>query len=163
MKHSESERAVTDIILRILELYGVLYAQGERITRPFGQSPARWQILGAIEHDALTVSQIARRIGTSRQAVQRITDDMVAAGLIEYAQNPDHARSPKVSFTASGRRVYDRINETQSRWAARIGAELNASSLRAATKTLDDLQAALAHVESSFFGTPAPQTKRKRQ
>lgn len=47
----------------------------------------------------------ADRLGTSRQAVQRIANELVDDGLAVFADNPRHQRSPFVRLTADGARV----------------------------------------------------------
>jgi DNA-binding MarR family transcriptional regulator len=53
---------------------------------------------------------IARRLGITRQSVQRVADAIVAEGLATYEPNPDHQRSPLVILTGTGESVLDTIN-----------------------------------------------------
>jgi hypothetical protein len=63
--------ALTDLVLEVFRLNGRLLAAGDRMTRPSGQTSARWQVLGAINPEPRTVAQIARVMGLARQSVQR--------------------------------------------------------------------------------------------
>jgi DNA-binding MarR family transcriptional regulator len=72
-----------------------------------------------------TVPTVARRLGLARQSVQRVADDLVAAGLVERSDNPDHQHSPRLVLTATGRSTLQKIiadsDEDRSRRLARAG------------------------------------------
>jgi DNA-binding MarR family transcriptional regulator len=59
---------------------------------------------------------VARVLGQSRQAVQRITDVMVEDGLLAYQQNPKHKRSVLITLTEEGNHVYNMLREQQDPW-----------------------------------------------
>ena len=73
-----------DLVLSIFRLNGLLIAEGDSLTEKLGLTHARWKVIGAIalSHAGLTVPGVARVLGQSRQAVQRITDVMVEDGLL---------------------------------------------------------------------------------
>ncbi|MGB6058863.1 MAG: MarR family winged helix-turn-helix transcriptional regulator [Microthrixaceae bacterium] len=83
---------------------------GEEIAGVVGQTQARWQTLWTIGDASLTVPQIGRRLGVSRQAVQRLVNELANEALVELVDNPDHKTSPLVSLTRKGRTALDRIN-----------------------------------------------------
>ena len=74
--------ALTDLILEVFRLNGRLLAAGDRLTRPSGQTSARWQVRCAIDIEPRTVSQIAQAMGLARQSVQRTTDRLQTEGLV---------------------------------------------------------------------------------
>lgn len=89
------------------------------MTEKLGLTSARWKVIGAIalSNAGLTVPGIARVLGQSRQAVQRITDVMVKDGLLHYEANPKHKRSVLVTLSDEGTRVYNLLREVQDPWA----------------------------------------------
>ena len=97
--------AVTALILETFRLNGRLLAAGDQLVGDLGLSSARWQVLGAIEEAPLPVAQIARDMGLTRQSVQRLADVLEAAGLVEYAVNPNHRRAKLVRLSNQGRTV----------------------------------------------------------
>ena len=141
----------TALILTVMELHGELRRHGRRITEPIGQSPARWQVLGAVRETSLTVSQIARRMGGTRQGIQRVANVLAQEGLIEFLDNPDHKSSPKVSLTDSGRRASGRIADRQAVWANAIGEGVTEQSVREAVKTLGHFLSVLRGLEDDVF------------
>lgn len=88
--------AATELVLRVFRANGVLLAAGDRLAAEQGLTSARWQVLGALALAGrpLTVAQIARRMGLTRQSVQASVDRLRRATLLEADENPDHRRSP---------------------------------------------------------------------
>jgi DNA-binding MarR family transcriptional regulator len=160
-KRSTAGEAFTRIVLQVLEVHGVLREHGERLTAPSGQTPARWQVLGAIEGDPLTASQIGRRMGLTRQAVQRVVNVLSAEHLVELIPNPDHARSPHVALTAKGRAVVEAIHERQARWANELGTRLSVAERKQAGALLERFLETLVGPEPAVFA--AGRRKRGRE
>ncbi|MBQ4846004.1 MarR family winged helix-turn-helix transcriptional regulator [Pseudoalteromonas sp. MMG005] len=118
------EDAFTQIVLEIFKVSGMLNTEGDIMAGEFGLSSARWKVLGATaqaEH-TLTVSEIARIIGQSRQATQRLVDAMKKDLLLTVADNPKHKRSKLVILTNKGEKIYRQLWNKQLPWAA-AGAE----------------------------------------
>lgn len=109
-------------------------------TRPHGQTSSRWKVLTAAAGQPHTVPQIARRIGLSRQAVQKIANRLAAEGLAEFLDNPDHKTSPIVQPTAQGRRVEAAIAQDYMAWAQRFAKGLDADALALTARTLRTLR-----------------------
>jgi DNA-binding MarR family transcriptional regulator len=149
---------VTELVLLILSVYGDLHSNGLALTKPFGQSPARWQLMGELGRQPLTVSQAARRIGNTRQSVQRQANEMIKDGLVHYTDNPDHRRSPRVCLTQKGIEILNRINKKQVTWATQIGRRMERRAIKETVWGLRKLAAALRTEESRLFGGPPPET-----
>ena len=97
------------LVADIFEAAGVLRRDGERIASSAGQTQARWQLLSVVSAGDWTVPMAADRLGTSRQAVQRIANELVNDGLAAFTGNPRHRRSPFLRLTDEGIRVLDAI------------------------------------------------------
>jgi DNA-binding MarR family transcriptional regulator len=135
-KRAPAGEALTDLVLEVFRLNGRLLSVGDRMTRPLRQTSARWQVLGALETRALTVSDIARAMGLTRQSVQRIADLLAAEGLVTYAAHPGHRRAKLVTLTPRGRTILASISRRQVEWANRLGDQLGLSRLRQAAEVL---------------------------
>jgi DNA-binding MarR family transcriptional regulator len=101
--------ALALLVADVYETAGVLRRLGERSAATEGQTQARWQVLSAISEGDWTVPMAADRLGTSRQAVQRIANELVDDGLASFAENPRHRRSPFLRISGDGRQVLDAI------------------------------------------------------
>ena len=116
--HSPKRILFLDLVLSIFRLNGLLIAEGDALTEKLGLTHARWKVIGAIALSSagLTVPGVARVLGQSRQAVQRITDVMVVDGLLAYQRNPKHKRSVLITLTEEGNHVYNMLREQQDPW-----------------------------------------------
>ena len=119
--HSPKRMLFLDLVLSVFRLNGLLVAEGDAMTEDLGLTSARWKVIGvvALSTAGLTVPGIARVLGQSRQAVQRITDVMAQDGLITYEPNPKHKRSVLVLLTDEGKSAYNALREVQDPWAIR--------------------------------------------
>lgn len=138
-----TSRAFTALILEVFQLNGRLLNAGDALTRPLGQTSARWQVLGALDEAGQTVAQIGRQMGLTRQSVQRTTDLLEADGLVSYVDNPAHRRAKLATLTARGRAALDAITTRQIAWANRIGSRLAEDDLQRAIHTLRDVREAV--------------------
>lgn len=139
MKNRTPEGEIlTDLIVEVFRVNGSLLDAGNQLTRPFGLTSARWQVLGAIElaGQALTVSQIARRMGLARQGVQRIVNDLVQLGLVALKPNLDHKRAALVSLTVKGRKTLAKVGAAQADWVNELSNGFNQRQLTQAVKLL---------------------------
>ena len=141
---TKAAEAVSRVAVHVFRLEGILSAVGDRLAQPSGQTAARWRILAAIEHEPLSVAQIARAWSLARQSVQRVADDLESDGLILYAENPSHKRAQLAQLTPHGRKVLREIQAAQRDWANAVGERIGAADLQRAERVLERLAAALA-------------------
>jgi DNA-binding MarR family transcriptional regulator len=118
-----------------------LLADGNRLARAEGLTAARWQVLGAVALAGrpLTVPQIARRMGLTRQAVQESVSRLLAEALVEARANLDHRRSPLIGLTELGSQKYTAVDQRQARWINELAAGLKISDLAVAARMLREL------------------------
>jgi DNA-binding MarR family transcriptional regulator len=133
--------AATAVVLEIFRVNGLLLAAGNRLAAPEGLTAARWQVLGAIALAGrpLTVPQIARRMGLTRQAVQESVNRLLAEALVEIRDNLDHRRSPLVGLTELGSQKYAAVDRRQARWINELSHRLKITDLAAAARVLREL------------------------
>ena len=87
----------------------------------------------------LTVPQIARRMGLTRQSVQASVNRLLTDGLVATDANPDHHRSPLVRLTETGAARYRALQRRQSRWITELAAGMQVSDLETAADVLAEL------------------------
>lgn len=110
-------------------LHGQLVAIGEVLAQPSGMTGASWQVLAAVLRTPLSVADIAREIGVTRQSVQRIADRLVAGGLADYEPNPRHRRAKLLTPTQAGREAIRRIAPGHAHFAARLADALGVAAM----------------------------------
>jgi DNA-binding MarR family transcriptional regulator len=100
--------AITELVLEIFRMNGDLIAMGDALVGDLGLTSARWQVMGAIAlaNTPLPIAQIARNMGLTRQAVQRVANELEGEGFIRFAPNPDHQRAKLVLLTRKGEAAY---------------------------------------------------------
>lgn len=141
MKNSHQGELLTDIILKIFHLNGALNAVGDQITAEFGLTSARWKVMGAIavSQTMLCVPDIAIKMGLSRQAVQRLVNEMNQSKLVMYTDNPNHRRSKYIELTKHGQHIYKQVEHIQRPWAKGLSQQLAPQNLSATLSTLEQL------------------------
>ena len=127
------------IVADIFELAGEFRESGERIAETVGLTQARWQVLSAVSAERKTVPQVARRLGVTRQGVQRLANLLVAEGAATFEANPDHRSSPHLVLTERGRFDLARLSKAAEAYHAAVARRMTVEdleSLRAGLKRL---------------------------
>lgn len=138
--------AATEVVLRTFRANGLFLAAGDLLAAEEGLTSARWQVLGALalSDRPLTVPQIARRMGLTRQSVQASTDRLRRDALIDATDNPDHRRSPLIRLTSLGSAKFAALQRRQVAWVDALAAGLKVSDLATTARTLEALGDRLA-------------------
>lgn len=133
---SQAGEAFNDLLGQIIVLNRRFTAAAEALTRPAGQTLARWLVLGECQQSPATVSDIARRLYLARQSVQRVADVLEHDGLCAYRDNPRHRRAKLLELTPAGRSALAQIETAQCEWSDALGAQLGEGVLRRAYAAL---------------------------
>ena len=142
-----ASNAFTDLIRAILRTNATVQKSGTRLMRGTGITNARWQMLSelfALEQ-RVTVSELARHLGVSRQAIQRLADDMVSDGMVEFIKNPGDARAMHLLLTEAGRARYDEAQECEWQWTNAIAADFDTEQI---VRTVALLEAIMQKMQS---------------
>ncbi|WP_432142291.1 MarR family winged helix-turn-helix transcriptional regulator [Streptomyces sp. bgisy084] len=91
-------------------------------------SPTQVQLFAALDDQGSTVSELARRMGVTRQTAHQAVHGLVAAGLLEQAPHPASARQRLIRRTREGERAHRQagviLEQLEEQLAGRIGREL---------------------------------------
>jgi DNA-binding MarR family transcriptional regulator len=136
----------------LFRVNGQMLAAGEQLTRPVGLTVARWQVLGAVLRRPLNAAGIAREMGISRQAVQRVANRLIDDGLLQTLPNPAHNRSPLLSPTNEGVAAVQKIAPQQADFSVRLAEAFGYQRFR---QLVDDL-AAFSEMLDSVDPWPGP-------
>jgi len=137
--------ATGKLIFETLRLANALAAAGDALMQPLGLTSARWQVLGTLAFlgEGETVSGLARRLGLSRQSVQRLVDEMVAAGILELRDNPAHKRARLAVVSAKGRELHRLAEARRQPWTEGLASALAGHDPAAAEAALRALRETL--------------------
>ncbi len=89
-------------------------------------NPAFTNLLAHVDTEGTTITALAARMGTSRQAVSQLARAIEQAGLVERAPHPVDGRSVVVRHTEAGRQILldalDSMSAIEEEYATRAGA-----------------------------------------
>jgi DNA-binding MarR family transcriptional regulator len=140
---TDAAKLLGDTALAVFRLNGQFLDLAEELARPVGLTAAWWQVLGAVLDEPLPVAGIARKMGITRQSVQRVADLLADKDLVEYRPNPAHSRAKLVVPTESGRAAVHRIVPAHAKVAQRLAERLGSKEFRQTLEALHGLSAAL--------------------
>jgi DNA-binding MarR family transcriptional regulator len=121
---TDSTTLLSLIVADIFELAGHFRGEGETIAAAVGQTQARWQVMSAASSGPLTVPQIARRLGVTRQNVQRIADLLVSENWARFEENPDHRGSPHLVLNKRGQSAVAELSKAARGFHAELAGRL---------------------------------------
>src|SRR5919197_2291273 len=98
-QRSPAGEAFNDVLVQVIRLNWRFTAVAETLTRPAGQTLARWLVLAECKESPATVSDIPRRLYLARQSVQRVADVLARDGLCAWRDNPRHRRAKLLELT----------------------------------------------------------------
>jgi DNA-binding MarR family transcriptional regulator len=143
-EQTETGALLTDVILTTFRLNGRLLEVAQEFAAAGEITAAWWQVLGGVLDEPRTVAEIGRRMGMTRQGVQRVADLLVERGLAEYRPNPAHRRAKLLACTEAGYWTIRRISLAVVPWGNGVGAEIGADELRSALATMERLDELIA-------------------
>jgi DNA-binding MarR family transcriptional regulator len=147
--------AWTRFVVAVFRLNGLIMQVGEGISRPLGQSSARWQVLGRA-FEPQTVAAMAKDMGHARQSVQRVADALVSDGLVAYQAHPSDRRTKLLALTPQGMDVLTAIYRRQVAWSERVVTKLSAAKL-------GQLAEALARIGDALDSEIDPGSEEKKE
>lgn len=137
-KQSLKGAKFTELVLTIFELNHAIILSGDALVKDLNLSSATWKVLGAVNMSPnhLTVPQVAEKMGLSRQAVQRLANQLVAKDLLMWMENPKKKRSSFLAITLKGVELMKIVSKRQRAWAKNLSEDLEALDLEHATALL---------------------------
>ena len=126
-----SSESLSKLIAATHRAHDALVSADDKLLSDLGLSHARARLLATLANEGAprTVSQLARVLGVARQGVQRLADDLAAAGFIAFADNPGHARAKLASLTEVGRAAHAEAESRHAAWSERLSAGLSSTML----------------------------------
>jgi DNA-binding MarR family transcriptional regulator len=140
---TDAGAVLTDVVLTTFRLNARLMEVAQELAIAGDLTAAWWQVLGGVLDQPRSVAEIGRRMGMTRQGVQRVADLLVERGLAEYRPNPAHRRAKLLACTEAGYWAIRRISLVQQPFADRVGTEVGSDRLRTALAAMQSLVAVL--------------------
>lgn len=70
---------------------------------------SHFRVLGHVPEGGITITELAERLGMTKQGCGQLVAGMVDLGLLRTTQDPDDGRVRVVTLTAAGRRMNERF------------------------------------------------------
>ena len=141
MRPRTTEEALALLVADVFEASGMLRRAGDALAGPAGQTQSRWQVLSVVSGGDWTVAAAARRLGISRQAVQKVANALARDGLVDLEANPADRRAPLLRLTPTGRQALASITASSRAWHTRVGEGLSIDAIEDARRLLKALSA----------------------
>ena len=137
---------VRDLVIQVFQLNGRLVDIGNRLVADIGLTAAWWQVLGALGYSpvSLPVSHIARNMGLSRQAVQRVVDLLAERAMVRFETNPHHQRAKLVVLTNQGRAALIAAEGCERPLNELVAGKIGRERIATAVALLAEMEALLA-------------------
>ena len=151
--HTPAGSAATELIIEVFRLNGDLLKSGDQLVKSLNLTSARWQVIGALvlADEPQTVPQIARRMGLTRQAVQRIANDLAKRKFMSFRECRTDRRTRLLAPTPRVREMYRRATERQVRWVNEICGCLKADDIRKAKVVVTALCQSCRQLDSAAY------------
>jgi DNA-binding MarR family transcriptional regulator len=155
---TQEAKALFRLITQIRRAFQDLATTGDALHADLGIPASRRALLEFLhDHGSDTVANIARAKNVTRQHIQQIADQAVAAGLVEFAANPAHKRSQLVRLTRNGSQIFTEIRQRENTLLAHLGKDFRHDDLVAANATLARLRETLAGLNRPERETSEPE------
>jgi DNA-binding MarR family transcriptional regulator len=130
-------------LLRLFRHMNDLTVERMRARGIGGMQPSYPRLLGNLDTEGTRIAALARKMGTTRQAVAQLTREIEAAGFVERVADPDDRRGIIVRFTGKGRAALNVavavMAEIEQDYARIIGADGLAELKRLLGQLLDEI------------------------
>ena len=100
---------------------------------------ARGKIIMHVGRSGIPQSELVRRMGLSKQAVQQLLDDLVSDGIVERRAEAGDGRSKRIVFTTAGRRFLGDANKVKRAIEASYRQVLGTERFAAFVAMLEEL------------------------
>ena len=142
-------KALQQLVGAVFRLNSQLLTTAEQLSTDLSISTSRWQALAVLRETPLTVSQISRRIGVTRQSARQAVRKLKEGGFLEFRENPEHRRSPLVALTDTGEEAMVKLIERQISVAHYFtnGTGISVKQLEALTRQLENIRGCAEAIE----------------
>lgn len=139
----DAQEKLSSMALTVFALNGQFLTIAEQLAAPAGLTATRWQVLGAVLKEPLTQAEIARRMGITRQSVQRTANQLVEDGMLAMMPNPSHRKAMLLQPTEQGFAAIRAIHPQHAAFAGRLKTELGEARMIRLSEALIELRSAM--------------------
>jgi len=121
-------------------LFQQLRATSEELLEGTGINASQRAVLEFLDqHQPQTVSNMAREKNVSRQHIQTLVNDLLTLNLVKSHENPAHKRSPLMSMTEQGKKLFMKIIRDEAKVLASMASEFSGKNVSTSIRTLKSM------------------------
>ena len=106
-----------------------------------GINPSQRAVLEVLSgEERFSVPQIAKQLTVTRQHIQVLVNELLAKELVNSAENPFHKRSPLISITAKGKKLFAAISESERGLLNAMQPSFSNADIAISLSTLETLE-----------------------
>ena len=121
-------------------LFQQLRATSEELLEGTGINASQRAVLEFLDqHQPQTVSNMAREKNVSRQHIQTLVNDLLTLNLVKSHENPAHKRSPFMSMTEQGKKLFMKIIRDEAKVLASMASEFSGKNVSTSIRTLKSM------------------------
>jgi DNA-binding MarR family transcriptional regulator len=140
-------RALGDFLAALPRTHDRITTVMDTALLELGLTWARWRVLRLLADEALPVPHIARMLGLTRQAVQRIVNDLLQNGAVARGPNPHHQRAALIRLSQKGRELVGEATRRENAVLQRIGKGIGDEHVKTANQLLVNLHARVGRID----------------
>jgi DNA-binding MarR family transcriptional regulator len=140
IQRTQAGQAIEDLIIEIVATFFLLRAEGMRMGVVSSSGEGYWSVLRLLKvNGPQTVPQLARYRYVPRQSVQKLANEMLNDGVIEFLNNPAHKRSKLLRLTPKGEAVFAEMSDRIASLAETLAEQQDVAQLQSAADVVKHL------------------------
>ena len=139
---TKSEK-MTVLTQAVRSVFNRLKALGDQLHGDLEITTAMRAVMETLMAGPMTVPQIAKLKGVTRQHIQLLADALLKAGHAIEKENPAHRRSSLIALTEKGRRAFAKMRAREELVIDEVAWEFDTQELEQATAVLRRLASRL--------------------
>ena len=129
--------AAYEVLLQLRPLYQASEQAVAGALRGTGLTvPLRAVLELLLRRGPMTVPEVARDFGVTRQSVQALVDSGADLGVLTFQDNPRHRRSRNVAATRHGEQTFDEVHRRELDNLTRVAGDLDPDELARCARVL---------------------------
>ena len=138
----DTHAAADKLIQEVVALHHRLKTAAQELHGGADNAAGKRGVVLTLTKGPMTVPDMARLKGVSRQHVQVLVNELISEGRVELVDNPNHCRSKLVRLTDGGRRWVGEIQRRERGMSRVIWSGLDIGEMTAAAECLAKIRSA---------------------
>lgn len=135
---NKNPEQIYELVWTTRRLFQQLRAASDELLEGTGINASQRAVLEFLhQHQPQTVSNMARERTVSRQHIQTVVNDLLSLNLVQSKENPAHKRSPLISITNQGKKLFKQITQKEKKVLEAMATEFNEKNIATSIRTLN--------------------------